>query len=124
MLAPEYTAGMGETNDLTHGPARSASHGRLSMLLATHARSRRCTGLIFPLSTLGPQLQQQAFSRREQFFESSIRLGAIVSPVEDGDLQTDLGPVPALRRVHDAMHRRVRVLAGLQKIQRLKEHAA
>lgn len=110
--------------DRAHVPRRSLSQGCSSVILATHSGSRPCVRIILPCSASGSQLPQQTFGRREQFIESTVRLYPIVSPIEDGDLKTHLGAIAALRRVHDAMHRRFRVLAGFQKIQRLKEHAA
>src|SRR5512147_237960 len=76
-------------NNRAYLPARSFSHGCLSVIFATPAGLRRCVCLIFPLAPFGPQLQEQTFGRREQFFKSLIGLYAIVCPVEDRDLQTD-----------------------------------
>ena len=69
-------------------------------------------------------MPQKTLSRREQFFKTSIRFRTIVFAVEDGNLQTDFGSISALRSIHDTMRRRLRILTGLQEIQRLKEHAA
>jgi len=45
-----------------------------------------------------------------------------MSAIENGDLKAHLGTIPPLRRIHDPMHRRFGMFAGLQKVQRLKEH--
>lgn len=81
------------------------------------------TPLIFPCPAPGPQLSEQTFCRREQFFKTTVRFRTIVSAIEDGDLKADFRAIPAFRRIHDPMHRRFGILARFQKIQRLKEHA-
>jgi hypothetical protein len=45
-----------------------------------------------------------------------------VCTIENRDLKADFSTIPTFRRVEDPMHRRFRILAGLQQIQRLKEH--
>jgi hypothetical protein len=44
--------------------------------------------------------------------------------VKNGDLQADLGTVPAFWRVEDAIHRRLRAPAMFEKSERLMQHAA
>lgn len=91
-------------------------HGCLSVILASIARSGRRTLMVFPFPALGSQLSQQTFGRREQFLKTAVRLHSEVFPIEDGDLKTDLGPILTFGGVHDAMHRRIRVSAGLEQI--------
>jgi hypothetical protein len=82
------------------------------------------TPLIFPCPTPGPQLSKQTFCRREQLLKTTVRFHTIMSAIEDGDLKADFCAIPALRRIHNPMHRRLRMFTRLQKIQRLKEHTA
>jgi hypothetical protein len=44
--------------------------------------------------------------------------------VKNGDLQADLGTILSLRRVEDAIHRRLRTPAVSEKSERLMQHAA
>jgi hypothetical protein len=91
-------------------------HGYLSVIFTSIARSGLRTLMVFPFPALGSQLSQQTFGRREQFLKTAVRLHSEVFPIEDGDLKTDLGSILTLRGVHDAMHRRVRILAGFEQI--------
>jgi hypothetical protein len=47
-----------------------------------------------------------------------------VSAIEDRDLKADFCAKPALRGIHNPMHWGLRILTGLEQIQRLKEHTA
>ena len=92
------------------------------MVLTALLRSCMRPLLIVPYSTPGPQLAKETFSRRKQLFKLAVRLRTVVSAIENGDLKAHLRTVPAFRRIHDPMHRRFGMLAGFQKIQRLKEY--
>lgn len=92
------------------------------MVLAAILRLRMRPLQIVPYPTPGPQSAKETFGRRKQLFELAVRLRAVVSAIENGDLKAHLRAIPALRSIHDPMHRRFGMLAGFQKIQRLKEH--
>jgi hypothetical protein len=80
--------------------------------------------LIFPCPTPGPQLSKQTFRCRQQLFKTTIRFRTIVSAIKDGNLKADFCAIPALRGIHNSMHWGLRILTGLEQIQRLKEYAA
>jgi len=78
--------------------------------------------LIIPYSMPGPQLAKETFGRRQQLFKLAIRCRTVMSTIENRDLKAHFGTIPAFRRIHDPMHRWFGMFAGLQKVQRLKEH--
>jgi hypothetical protein len=94
------------------------------MVLTPILRSSIRTPLIFPCPTPGPQLSKETFCRREQLLKTTIRFRTIVSAIEDGNLKADFCAKPALRGIHNSMHWGLRILTGLEQIQRLKEHTA
>jgi hypothetical protein len=82
------------------------------------------TFVIFPGSPPGSQLSQETFCRFQQLFDATVWLCAVVRPVEYGDLKADFRTIPAIRGIHNPMHWRLRILTGLEQIQRLKEDTA
>jgi hypothetical protein len=97
-------------------PTSFNPHGCLGVIFTSVAQSGIRTLMVFPFPAFGSQLSQQTFGRREQFAKTSVRLHSEVFPIEDGDLKTDLGPILTFGGVHDAMHRRIRISAGLEQI--------
>jgi hypothetical protein len=97
-------------------PDSFSRHGCLRVIFTSIVRPRLRTLMLVPFPALGSQLSQQTFGSREQFLKTAARLHSVVLSIEDRDLNTDLGSILTLRGVYDAMHRRIRILAGFEQI--------
>jgi hypothetical protein len=96
----------------------------IDLVLTAIPRPRVRRLVVIPSSAACPQPYEHALDGRKQRFERTVGGLSIMLTIEDRDLQANLGTIPALRRIQDAIHRGVRTPAVFEKSERLMQHAA
>lgn len=67
---------------------------------------------------------QHTFGRGKQILNLACGSIGVMRQIEYGNLEPDFGAIFSLGRKNDTMRRRVRMLTGLEQVERLEEHSA